>query len=104
MRQDYADLRIPDNRRTYPWGREDQDLLAFHREMIRIRKEHPVLRYGSTRFLTMEEQFISYGRFDGRETILVLMNNAQEERKVEIPVWDGRSAGRGETGMPDGNQ
>ena len=41
--------------------------------MIRIRKEHPVLRYGSTRFLTMEEQFISYGRFDGRETILVLM-------------------------------
>ena len=77
----------PDNRRTYPWGREDQDLLAFHREMIRIRKEHPVLRYGSTRFLTMEEQFISYGRFDGRETILVLMNNAQEERKVEIPVW-----------------
>ena len=77
----------PDNRRTYPWGREDQDLLTFHREMIRIRKEHPVLRYGSTRFLTMEEQFISYGRFDGRETILVLMNNAQEERKVEIPVW-----------------
>ena len=74
----------PDNRRTYPWGREDQDLLAFHREMIRIRKEHPVLRYGSTRFLTMEEQFISYGRFDGRETILVLMNNAQEERKVEM--------------------
>ena len=77
----------PDNRRTYPWGREDQDLLAFHREMIRIRKEHPVLRYGSTRFLTMEEQFISYGRFDGDETILVLMNNAQEERRVEIPVW-----------------
>ena len=77
----------PDNRRTYPWGREDQDLLAFHREMIRIRKEHPVLRYGSTRFLTMEEQFISYGRFDGRETILVLMNNAQEARRVEIPVW-----------------
>lgn len=77
----------PDNRRTYPWGREDQDLLAFHREMIRIRKEYPVLRYGSTRFLTMEEQFISYGRFDGRETILVLMNNAQEARRVEIPVW-----------------
>ena len=77
----------PDNRRTYPWGREDQDLLAFHREMIRIRKEYPVLRYGSTRFLTMEEQFISYGRFDGRETILVLMNNAQEARRVEVPVW-----------------
>lgn len=25
----------PDNRRTYPWGHEDQELIAFHREMIR---------------------------------------------------------------------
>ena len=23
----------PDNRRTYPWGHEDQELLAFHKEM-----------------------------------------------------------------------
>lgn len=30
----------PDNRRTYPWGSEDMDLLNFHREMIRIHKEH----------------------------------------------------------------
>lgn len=57
---------------------------------------HPVL--------TMEEQFISYGRFDGRETILVLMNNAQEERKVEIPVWWAEVPEEAETGMPDGNQ
>lgn len=28
----------PDNRRTYPWGHEDQELLAFHKEMIRIHK------------------------------------------------------------------
>ena len=29
----------PDNRRTYPWGREDKELLEFHKEMIRIHKE-----------------------------------------------------------------
>ena len=26
----------PDNRRTYPWGREDQEMIAFHKSMIRI--------------------------------------------------------------------
>ena len=77
----------PDNRRTYPWGNEDQDLLAFHREMIRIRRAHPVLNHGSTRFLLMEAQFISYGRFDGQEQMIVLLNNAPEERQVELPVW-----------------
>ena len=34
----------PDNRRTYPWGHEDQELIAFHREMIRIHKRCPVFR------------------------------------------------------------
>ena len=33
----------PDNRRTYPWGREDQEMLAFHKEMIRLHKRN-VLR------------------------------------------------------------
>ena len=28
----------PDNRRTYPWGHEDQELIAFHREMIGLCK------------------------------------------------------------------
>ena len=30
----------PDNRRTYPWGREDQEMLRFYREIIRVHKEH----------------------------------------------------------------
>ncbi len=37
----------PDNRRTYPWGHEDQELIAFHKEAIRIHKEHPALKTGS---------------------------------------------------------
>ena len=41
----------PDNRRTYPWGEENQDLIAFHKEMIRIHKAYPVLTHGSLKFL-----------------------------------------------------
>ncbi len=29
----------PDNRRTFPWGNEDKELQAFHKEVIRIHKE-----------------------------------------------------------------
>ena len=28
----------PDNRRTYPWGNENQELIEFHRDIIRIHK------------------------------------------------------------------
>ena len=36
----YAD---PFNRGTYPWGHEDQDLLAFFQEIGVLRKNSPVL-------------------------------------------------------------
>lgn len=41
----------PDNRRTYPWGREDQALIEYHRQMIRIHKEHQALITGSLKYL-----------------------------------------------------
>ena len=39
----------PDSRRTYPWGKEDKELLEFHKEMIRIHKEEKPLRKGSVK-------------------------------------------------------
>ena len=36
----------PDNRRTYPWGREDYQMIDFHRVMIRIHKSYEVLKTG----------------------------------------------------------
>lgn len=78
----------PDNRRTYPWGEEDQELLSFHKEAILIRKENPVLTHGSTKFLTLEHQFLSYGRFSEEEQIIVVVNNAREEREVNIQAWE----------------
>lgn len=53
----------PDNRRTYPWGRENKELIDFHREMIRIHKKYPVLSHGSLKFLYGEHNVIAYGRF-----------------------------------------
>ena len=54
----------PDNRRTYPWGHEDQEMLSFHKEMIRIHKEFPALRTGSLKLLCWDEKvFSAYGRF-----------------------------------------
>lgn len=78
----------PDNRRTYPWGKEDQELISFHKEAICIHKENPVLTHGSTRFLTLEPHFLSYGRFSEKDQIVVVVNNAREEREVNIPVWE----------------
>lgn len=77
----------PDSRRAYPWGHEDEELIQYHKELIRIHKEHQVLRTGSILFLFGEYQCISYGRFDDNEHIVVAINISQNTRHMEIPVW-----------------
>ena len=74
----------PDNRRTYPWGREDYQMIDFHRVMIRIHKNYEVLKTGSLGFLWNDYQGLCYARFSHDEQIIVIVNNQEEGREVEI--------------------
>ena len=77
----------PDNRRTYPWGNENQELLDFHKETICIHKESSALRTGSLEILYGENNVVSYARFDKDETVVVVINRGPEKNELIIPVW-----------------
>ena len=77
----------PDNRRTYPWGREDREMLAFHKAAIRMHKQRPVLTHGSLIFLHTDYNVLSYGRFSDRQQIVVIFNNNMESKELEIRTW-----------------
>ena len=83
----------PDNRRTYPWGHENWDLIAFHRDVIRIHKKYRCFRKGSFKALAAGYGFVVYARFDMRSSAVVFINHSEKDRKAEIPVWP--------TGVPD---
>ena len=76
----------PDNRRTYPWGREDKEMIRFHTELIRMHKEIGCLREGSVIRLTDARNMLCYGRFDGYSSAVVVVNNREEPMTVRIPV------------------
>ena len=77
----------PDNRRTYPWGKEDMQMLQFHKDMIAIHKKYRFLRDGSMKFLWNDYQGLCYGRFSYEERMIVILNNRDYDREVEIEVW-----------------
>lgn len=76
----------PDNRRTYPWGHEDLELIEFHRDAIRIHKRNIALRKGSFKMLSGEYNVITFGRFLEDNIIAVAVNNNDYEKEVNIPV------------------
>lgn len=78
----------PDNRRTYPWGREDLELIRFHKEMIRIHKENQEFLTGSLNYLAGDYNILGYGRFNRREQSVVLINNNDHEAVIEVTVWE----------------
>ena len=78
----------PDNRRTYPWGREDKELVSFHKDVIGIHKKSDALMRGSLKFLYGEQNVISYGRFTNEEEVVVILNNDEAEKTLKIPVWE----------------
>lgn len=77
----------PDNRRTYPWGREDNELIDFHREAIRIHKENKALKKGSLKVLYGDYNILAYGRFKEENIMIVIVNNNEADREVKVPVW-----------------
>ncbi len=77
----------PDNRRTYPWGREDQELIDFYKAAIAMHKKYEVLRTGSLKELLYDYNLLAYGRFSMDEQVVVVVNNREEEVELEIPVW-----------------
>ena len=77
----------PDNRRTYPWGHENQQMIALHKELIRIHKDYQVLRTGSFKFLYGSYNVIAFGRFDSNNRIVAAVNNNDGAVTFKIPVW-----------------
>ena len=77
----------PDNRRTYPWGHEDRELIEFHKQMIRVHKLNTVLLTGSLMNLGEDYNYVAYGRFDKEEQIVVVVNNNNHEIEKEVATW-----------------
>lgn len=84
----------PDNRRTYPWGREDMELVDYHSYLSSYHRKLLSLKKGSVKSLLWGDQYIAYGRMRGDEKCVIAVNNSREDRDLEVPVW--------QLGIPDG--
>ena len=78
----------PDNRRTYPWGHEDMDLVNFHKAIIDIHKKTPALNTGSYKRLYGDYNIIAYGRFLKDSKAITIVNNNDTEKTIDINVWE----------------
>ncbi len=88
----------PYNRATYPWldrgGKPDNALLDDFKRLIRLRKDHAVLRHGSLSApLLLTEHVIVLARQDGKDWAITAANNSVAPQTVTFSLPLGVSAG-----------
>lgn len=72
----------PFNRRTYPWGKENAELLAYFRRLGQLRRQSDALRLGSIEFFQAGEQRIGFTRALGEKQVRIYVNRSHEDWDV----------------------
>lgn len=70
--QGYKD---PFNRRCYPWGNENTELVEWYKRLGKIRNENPVFRDGKFEILSAVAGCVAFSRKNDSEGILVISNS-----------------------------
>ena len=68
--------RDPFNRRTYPWGREDAELLSHFRCLGKLRRQQEPLRLGDIRFFTAGDRHLGFSRSCNGKTLKIYVNRS----------------------------
>jgi glycosidase len=83
----------PGSRGAFPWHDEpswDRPLLTHWRTLGRLRKDHPVLRYGSFEVVWQSDAAFAFTRTSGDERLLVVVNRGDAPLDLFAPVASDR--------------
>lgn len=82
----------PDNRKTFPWDKEDRDLLEWFKKLTKMRREYDVLQTGDFRPVNIEQNIYCFERALPGEKAVVLVNRADEPRSIILETETGGSS------------
>ncbi len=72
----------PFNRRTYPWGREDTEILKFYKKIGRIRQKNSVYNEGGFLPHLISENLLIFDRFENKTHLITAVNNSENSIKL----------------------
>ena len=81
----------PFNRRTYPWGRENAELVQYFQQLGALRKSHEALQSGTIVYHAAQGRALAFSRRTEHDHCLTAVNAGDEPVTLTLP-WDGTLA------------
>ncbi len=78
--------RDPFNRRCYPWGRENLELIEFTKQLAKVRKGTRAFEQGEMKFLEVDDNVCVFARYDRitRDAAIIYLNKSTKGRSFEV--------------------
>lgn len=73
----------PDNRKSYPWGKENKELINFYHKITSIRNNENGLKKGDLNICETDSDVFAFERNYENEKIIVLVNVSNEQRLIK---------------------
>jgi len=73
----------PDNRKAYPWNRENKEILSFYERIIKIRNKEASLRKGNLKIYNTDGDVCVFERCYDDEKIVVAVNISNGDRIIK---------------------
>lgn len=74
----------PDNRRTYPWGNENEEILSYYKKMIALRNDDDIFISGDFESICIDDEIYAFKRsLHGREAIIIA-NPTDNDKNVYL--------------------
>ena len=80
----------PSNRKSYPWGKENDEILEFYKTITAIRVAEDALKIGEIKFLDFNNGVLGYERFIDKDRIIILVNTLEKEERISLSNIEGR--------------
>jgi glycosidase len=75
--------REPDNRKSYPWGKENKNLIEFYYKIISIRNNENGLKKGNLNIFETDSDVFVFERCYENERIIVLVNVSKKLKLIK---------------------
>ena len=80
----------PDNRKAYPWGNENKEILDLYKLFINIRNNEEALKKGNLKFYDTDLDVCVYERTFNNEKVMIAVNTSGEKKILNNISLEGK--------------
>lgn len=73
----------PDNRKSYPWNRENNEILSFYERIVKIRNKEISLKKGNLKIYNTDGDICVFERCYEDEKVIVVVNISNEDKVIK---------------------